>query len=188
MLTPPLPLPPAGPPFSSSASSRQVPNVEDDLARELAFYNQALAAAQAAIGRFESAGVPWLRPPDYYAEMVKSDEHMAKVKEQLMFEQRQIELAEERRKQREQKMYGKQVQAERTREKSADKKGQIDQISKLRKQRVKSVSRGAEAAAADATLALIGGRVQEQHVCYVRQDDRQGGCVQESVYLIIFWA
>lgn len=40
---------------------------------------QALAAAQTAIRRFEAAGVPWLRPYDYYAEMVKSDEHMAKV-------------------------------------------------------------------------------------------------------------
>ena len=28
--------------------------------------------------------------------MVKTDQHMAKVKEQLMFEQKQIELAEER--------------------------------------------------------------------------------------------
>lgn len=57
---------------------------------------QALAATQEAIGRFERAGVPWLRPVDYYAEMVKTDDHMAKVKEQLMFEQKQIELAEER--------------------------------------------------------------------------------------------
>mmetsp|Transcript_6237 Transcript_6237/g.13655 ORF Transcript_6237/g.13655 Transcript_6237/m.13655 type:complete len:338 (+) Transcript_6237:240-1253(+) len=116
----------------------QVEDIDDDIARELAFYNQALSAAQEAIRRFQDAGQPWLRPPDYYAEMVKSDEHMAKVKEQLMFEQKQIELAEERRKQREQKQYSKQVQAERQKEKIQNKKKQIEQISQLRKQRQKS--------------------------------------------------
>lgn len=45
-----------------------------------------------------------------------------------------------RRKQREQKQYGKQVQAERVKQKAQDKKRQIDSISKLRKQREKSVS------------------------------------------------
>ena len=44
-----------------------------------------------------------------------------------------------RRKQREQKQYSKQVQAERIKEKAQDKKHQIDSISKLRKSREKSV-------------------------------------------------
>ena len=44
----------------------------------------------------QQAGVPWQRPPDYYAEMVKSDAHMSRIKDQLMYEQRQIEEAEER--------------------------------------------------------------------------------------------
>jgi Eukaryotic rRNA processing protein EBP2 len=57
---------------------------------------QALAAAKVAVARMEAAGTPWLRPPDYYAEMVKSDDHMAKVKEQLMYETKLIEEQEER--------------------------------------------------------------------------------------------
>ena len=57
---------------------------------------QALGAAQAAIRRFEKAGTKWQRPPDYYAEMVKSDQHMARVKEQLMHEQQHMEQADER--------------------------------------------------------------------------------------------
>ena len=57
---------------------------------------QAMSSTQEAICKFEKASTPWLRPTDYYAEMVKTDQHMAKVKEQLMFEQKQIELAEER--------------------------------------------------------------------------------------------
>ena len=35
-----------------------VPDVHDDMARELAFYKQGLAAAQEAIARFTSAGAP----------------------------------------------------------------------------------------------------------------------------------
>jgi hypothetical protein len=57
---------------------------------------QALGATVEAIGRFQAAGVAWYRPADYYAEMVKSDEHMAKVKDRLMYEQQQIEEADER--------------------------------------------------------------------------------------------
>ena len=48
------------------------------------------------MGRFEEAGIAWQRPTDYYAEMVKSDDHMTRVKEQLMFERNQIEVSEQR--------------------------------------------------------------------------------------------
>mgnify|MGYP001810946925 CR=1 FL=1 len=57
---------------------------------------QALSATVEAIGRFQAAGKPWLRPPDYYAEMVKSDEQMARIKDRLMYEQQQIDQAAER--------------------------------------------------------------------------------------------
>ncbi len=46
--------------------------------------------------------------------MVKSDVHMNKVKEQLMYEQKHIEEAEERKKQREQKYFSKKMQVSRT--------------------------------------------------------------------------
>lgn len=122
----------------TSEAPTEVNNVDDDLERELAFYNQALSSTRSAIQRFESRAAPWHRPPDYYAEMVKSDEHMAKVKDRLMHEQQQIEQAEERRKAREQKAYAKQVQAEKQKERQQDKKRQINQIQHLRKQREKS--------------------------------------------------
>ena len=46
--------------------------VHDDLARELAFYNQALAAAQVACRKLEERGAKMaqiFRPDDYFAEM-----------------------------------------------------------------------------------------------------------------------
>ncbi len=66
------------------------------LSSQSAYVVQALGAAQQAIRKFEAAGTPWQRPPDYYAEMVKSDDHMAKVKQQLMHEQEQMEAVEQR--------------------------------------------------------------------------------------------
>lgn len=112
-----------------------IANVDDDLERELAIYNQALSSAQEAVRRFESGRVVWRRPPDYYAEMVKSDDHMAKVKEQLLWEQKQIDETEQRRKERESKKFSKQVQAEKRKERAQDKKAAITSVSKLRKQR-----------------------------------------------------
>ena len=57
---------------------------------------QALDAAKIAVQRLEKDGKKWQRPADYYAQMVKSDEHMARVKSQLMHEQTQIAEAQER--------------------------------------------------------------------------------------------
>ena len=57
---------------------------------------QALASARTAVGKLEEAAILWHRPPDYYAEMVKSDGHMSRIKEQLVYEQKQIEQSEER--------------------------------------------------------------------------------------------
>ncbi|KAF6251220.1 eukaryotic rRNA processing [Scenedesmus sp. NREL 46B-D3] len=122
----------------TSREPTQVADVDDDLARELAFYNQALSATVVAISRFQAAGKPWLRPPDYYAEMVKGDEQMARIKDRLMYEQQQIDQATERRKAREQKAYAKQVQAEKVKERAQEKKRQIQQVQQLRKQREKS--------------------------------------------------
>ena len=54
-------------------------DVNDDLQRELAFYKQALEAAKEGKKRLLAEGIPFSRPSDYFAEMVKDDEHMEKV-------------------------------------------------------------------------------------------------------------
>lgn len=55
-------------------------------------------------------GVPYERPDDYYAEMIKTDEHMKTVKGVLLREKRLIDEAVERRKNRTSKKYAKQTQ------------------------------------------------------------------------------
>lgn len=42
-------------------------------------YKQAQSAAIVAIERLKKMNIPIFRPPDYYAEMAKSDQHMDKV-------------------------------------------------------------------------------------------------------------
>jgi len=119
----------------TSAEPVKVGNVDDDVERELAFYNQALEAAKAAVGELEARNVPWLRPRDYYAEMVKSDEHMARVKEQLMLEQKSIQEMEERRKARMQKKFAKQVQVEKQKDRAQQRKKDVELIQRWRKDR-----------------------------------------------------
>lgn len=113
-------------------------DVNDDLTRELAFYTQALEGAREAFGKFQSMGLPFLRPSDYYAEMVKSDAHMVKVKGRLLSEKRRTEESEERRKARESKKLSKEVQAQKQRERAKQKKEEIESVKNWRKQRKQS--------------------------------------------------
>ena len=65
--------------------------------RELAFYTQALAAVKSAQARLTKMDVPFARPDDYFAEMLKTDQHMAKVKLRLIKQQEAVFNAEQRR-------------------------------------------------------------------------------------------
>ncbi|XP_051130686.1 probable rRNA-processing protein EBP2 homolog isoform X2 [Andrographis paniculata] len=113
-------------------------NVNDDLNRELAFYTQALEGARQALTKFQSMDLPFLRPSDYYAEMVKTDSHMEKVKGRLLAEKRKVEEAEERRKARESKKLAKEVQAQKLKERAKQKKDDIESVKNWRKQRKQS--------------------------------------------------
>lgn len=122
----------------TGTNTERVVDVNDDLGRETFFYERALESANECVRRLKDLGIPVRRPDDYYAEMVKSDEHMKRVRSELLFEQQQLEVREERRKAREAKRYGKQVQAEKVKQRTLDKKAQIKSLDKWRKQRQKS--------------------------------------------------
>eukprot|EP01116_Phalansterium_solitarium_P024643 TRINITY_DN9083_c0_g2_i2.p1 TRINITY_DN9083_c0_g2~~TRINITY_DN9083_c0_g2_i2.p1 ORF type:complete len:205 (-),score=6.18 TRINITY_DN9083_c0_g2_i2:174-788(-) len=63
----------------TAAEPLLIPDVHDDLQRESAFYRQALSCVPLAWRLCDEAGVKHRRPDDYFAEMLKSDEHMDKV-------------------------------------------------------------------------------------------------------------
>lgn len=58
--------------------------VNDDIKREMAFYNMARENVKKGMEILVQAKVPISRPDDFFAEMLKSDDHMAKVKSRLL--------------------------------------------------------------------------------------------------------
>lgn len=131
-------LPLAKLPFSAhhsvtSAEPTSIPDINDDLNRELAFYKQALAAAQSARDLLKKEGVPFSRPADYFAEMVKSDEHMGRVKQKLVDAAASKKAAQDARRQRELKKFGKQVQVEKRQEREREKREMLERVQRLKR-------------------------------------------------------
>lgn len=112
-----------------------IPDVEDDLNRELAFYAQALSAAKTGRQKLRAEGVPFTRPVDYFAEMVKSDEHMGKIKAKLIDDAAAKKASAEARKQRDLKKFGKQVQQEKLKERAKEKKDMLEKVKILKRKR-----------------------------------------------------
>lgn len=96
-------------------------------------YNQALAGVKTAQQRLDKLGVPHVRPDDYFAEMLKTDKHMLKIKRRMVNQQQEIISAEERRKSKANKKFGKQVQRETLVARQQQKKRDIAQVTALRK-------------------------------------------------------
>jgi rRNA-processing protein EBP2 len=105
----------------------------DDLAREMAFYQHTLQAVELGRDRLKKLGVPIRRPDDYFAENMKSDAHMARVKDKLLLETKKMDAFEKRRQRETNRKYNKQLQDLRKKEKSSETKGEIKEFDKLRK-------------------------------------------------------
>lgn len=157
-------------------------DVNDDLKREASFYTQALEGTRQAFEKLQSMGLPFLRPADYYAEMVKTDAHMEKVKRRLLSEQKEIEEAEERKKAREAKKLAKEIQVQKTKERAKQKKEEIESVKKWRKQRQQSGFAG-EVNNGELDLAFEGGKSFERSNKKrpgVSPGDRTGGKARQS--------
>ncbi|GAA5816948.1 hypothetical protein MFLAVUS_010483 [Mucor flavus] len=112
-----------------------VEDVKDDMARELAFYQQALEAAKLGRELVKKAGVDFSRPEDYFAEMLKSDEHMAKIRQRLLDESASVKASEEAKRQRQLKKFGKKVQVEKQLERQKQKTEMLEKIKLLKRKR-----------------------------------------------------
>ncbi|KAF7729209.1 rRNA-processing protein and EBNA1-binding protein ebp2 [Apophysomyces ossiformis] len=119
----------------TSSKPVEVADVHDDMARELAFYQQALEAVHIAREKVKEAGTPFSRPDDYFAEMLKSDEHMAKVRQRLLDEASKVKASEDAKRQRELKKFGKKVQVEKQLERQKQKSEMLDKIKLLKRKR-----------------------------------------------------
>ncbi|KAF9173874.1 rRNA-processing protein and EBNA1-binding protein ebp2 [Mortierella sp. AD011] len=119
----------------TSTQPVSIADPDDDLNCEVAFYNQALEAAVLGRERIRKEGGVFERPGDYFAEMIKSDEHMAKIRQKLLDENASIQASERAKAQRELKKFGKKVQTEKRLEREKAKAEALEKISALKKKR-----------------------------------------------------
>ncbi|CAO3571633.1 unnamed protein product [Mortierella alpina] len=119
----------------TSTQAVDVADPDDDLNREVAFYNQALEAAVLGRDRIKKEGGVFERPGDYFAEMIKTDDHMAKIRQRLLDENASIQASERAKAQRELKKFGKKVQTEKRLEREKSKADALDKITALKKKR-----------------------------------------------------
>ncbi|KAL0575384.1 rRNA-processing protein EBP2 [Marasmius crinis-equi] len=119
-------------------------DVNDDLNRELAFYKQALHGANEARKLAAKHKFPFTRPSDYFAEMVKSDAHMERIRQRLLDESAGIKKSEEKRREREGKKFGKQVQIEKLKEREKSKKDMEERLKGLKRKRKDILENGGD--------------------------------------------
>ncbi|KAF9282260.1 rRNA-processing protein and EBNA1-binding protein ebp2 [Mortierella alpina] len=119
----------------TSTQAVDVADPDDDLTREVAFYNQALEAAVQGRDRIKKEGGVFERPGDYFAEMIKTDDHMAKIRQRLLDENASIQASERAKAQRELKKFGKKVQTEKRLEREKSKADALEKITALKKKR-----------------------------------------------------
>ncbi|KAL9587416.1 MAG: hypothetical protein Q9212_000231 [Teloschistes hypoglaucus] len=118
-----------------SAGPAEVPDVNDDLNRELVLHQQCLDAVREARHLLKQEGAPFSRPSDYFAEMIKSDEQMGRIKQKLTEDAAGRKAAAEAKKQRDLKKFGKQVQVAKLQERNKAKKDTLDKINILKRKR-----------------------------------------------------
>ncbi|KAI7681697.1 hypothetical protein KC322_g14151, partial [Hortaea werneckii] len=119
----------------TSAEPVQIADIDDDLNRELAFYRQSLDAVKEARAKLKKEGVPFTRPADYFAEMVKSEEQMGKVRSKQVDEAARKKASADARRQRDLKKFGKAVQVAKLQERDKAKRDTLDKINALKRKR-----------------------------------------------------
>ena len=129
---------PSSLPFSAiqsvtSAEPVHITDPEDDLTRELAFYKQSLDAVKEARDRLKKEGVPFARPADFFAEMVKSEEQMGKVRSKQLDEAARKKASADARRQRDLKKFGKAVQVAKLQERDRAKRETLEKINVLKR-------------------------------------------------------
>lgn len=118
-------------PTTSTVSNEK--SIHDDFQREMRFYRQAQAAVNEALPKLNKLGVGTKRPEDYFAEMVKTDDHMQRVRAKLLSKQKAMERSEKAKKQRELKKFGKKVQQEVLQKRQKEKREMMEAVKNYKK-------------------------------------------------------
>ena len=113
--------------------SSVVADPNDDLIREQAFYNIARAATVEARSLLKKASIPFSRPADYFAEMVKTEDHMGRIHKKQYDEAADRKGREAARQLRDAKKFGKKVQVAKEQERAKLKRDTLDKIKDLKR-------------------------------------------------------
>ena len=103
-------------------------NPDDDIKRELCFYNIAKENAIIGMRKIKSMGEKVNRPDDYFVEMLKSDEQMANVKKEIIKEQQYIKKFEEKKQKLQNIKFAKSIKDYQNKEKSSFKRKTMEGI------------------------------------------------------------
>ena len=113
--------------------------IRNDIKREIKFMLQAKSSVLQGLERLHSLKVRTKRPDDYFAEMLKSKEHMDKIKKVKDTKKEFVEKKEKSKLLREQKKMGKKIQQEVLMQRQKEKKEFQEKIKKFRKGNIKSI-------------------------------------------------
>ncbi|CAM9419414.1 unnamed protein product [Ascophyllum nodosum] len=134
----------------------ELEDVHDDLKREVSFYNNTLEAVKRGRSLLVAAKVPYKRPDDFLCEMVKTDAHMDKIKDKLIFEQQKMAAFEQRKSRQEQRKYAKELSSNKQAEKSKRKREGLEDIEQWKKGAKRN--RGGPLADDDGLDAVLSGK------------------------------
>lgn len=124
----------------------------DDLARERKFAELTTEAVHIGLDKLRAGNIKFRRPDDYFAQMIKSDAHMTRVKTRMLDTKANIQNAVTNRNNRDVVKNKKKVRQEqrlKQQEKQKQTKDEIQAVSKLRKDRVRRRAENEEAPSDD---------------------------------------
>ena len=102
--------------------------VKDDIKREVAIYNVTRENVMKGMQFLIQSKVPISRPDDFFAEMLKSDQHMSNVKSRLLKQQVKIKTFEEKKQRAENKKFHKAIKEFKMKAKHSEKRENLEQI------------------------------------------------------------
>ena len=122
--------------FPVNISESPIPqnlNPDDDIKRELFFYNIAKENAIKGMIKLKQLGEKLNRPDDYFVEMLKSDEQMMKVKKQIINEQQYIKKFEAKKQKMQNIKFAKSIKDFQNKEKSKFKRQTLQGVENWKK-------------------------------------------------------
>lgn len=105
----------------------------DDLAREAEFYEQTLFAVQKGLSKLKNKAIPYRRPSDFFAEMIKPDKHMNRIKDSLIRQRTKMDTVQKRRAAKDASKWASKTKTEDMKQKHKKRREHDDQLKKLKK-------------------------------------------------------